>query len=104
MFKHLIFLIVLSLVVVLTLAYLNTGLMWFLNLHGFIAGLLGQIFATNYLGTLFIRLIALFAIPVIVSAVIALIYWIFKRHLMPHVIELTWILWFVLATIIVFQG
>jgi hypothetical protein len=100
MIKHLVFLIGFSVLLVLGQSYVQMGLHQLVVMHSLLVGLLDKIFTANGTANLIKNTLALMAIPVIISSLISLGYWILKRSVWPYAITLTWILWLVLATVI----
>lgn len=103
MIKNIVFLVGFSILLVLGQSYIQMGLHQLVAMHSLLVGVLDKIFTINGTATLIKNTLALMAIPVIISSLISLGYWIFKRSVWPYAITLTWILWLVLATIITMQ-
>lgn len=104
MAKHFIFLIGLSIVAVFfrtEVAYVVHGAIY---LHDRLVSYLTLVFSGGRWGQLIELGLALFIIPVALGGIIAGVYWLFKRILMPFMMEIIWILWFILLTALALQG
>ncbi|OGT29852.1 MAG: hypothetical protein A3E87_08910 [Gammaproteobacteria bacterium RIFCSPHIGHO2_12_FULL_35_23] len=101
MVKNIIFLIVASVLVILLANYLNEGLQQIMSFHDLLTGWLSQIFSKSKTGVLLVHLLALFIIPLVIAGIVAGIYWIFKRKSFPIFHEVMWVLWIILATLLV---
>jgi hypothetical protein len=102
--KQSVFLVLLSFGIIIGAQYVGTTLHWLNIAHTDLLQGLGQIFTHNRTGSLLAKLIAVFAIPVLLTALIAAIYGCFKRHLIPHVWLYVWAFWLILATMLIVQG
>lgn len=103
MIKNVIFFIGLSALVVWGQSYLQQGLHQFLWTHDFLLNGLSKIFTGNETAEIIKKTLALLAIPIFISGIISLGYWVFRRSAFPYAILLAWILWLILATAIVMQ-
>ena len=59
MVKHILAILVISIIVLFAQPYLNDALTWLMNFHTWMKNLLSLVFAGNYLGTLVTRWIPL---------------------------------------------
>lgn len=100
MLKHILLLIVLSIVVIIGLHQLAIFLHWIGYGHAWLAGKFNLLFSGISFGFLISRVLALIIIPLIVSLIPAFIYWLIKRSEMPHLFLVVWIIWIMLITII----
>ena len=94
--KHVLVLFLLSLVIIIfpmPFAYLVHGISSF---HNGILFLLGKIFTAGTIGILLQKIIAALLVPFIVSGVIAFVYWLIKRQMLPCFMEVAWVIWFFL--------
>lgn len=104
MAKHFIILVVVSLLAVFfrtEVAFIIHGA---LNVHDQIVSVLSNIFSGGRWGQLIELGLALFILPVFIGGLVAGIFWLFKRNIMPYMMEIIWILWFVLLTALSLQG
>ena len=104
MYKHIIYLLVLSVIVLFTIPYCNTGLHALLTVHSFIVNELGKIFAGGEIGHMIKNVVSVLIIPFGIGLIIFLIHWLFKRGHMPLLPNIIWALWFILMTAIVMKG
>ena len=106
MIKHIVALIVLSILVVMGMMYAQQLLQALLSAHEWISEELMQVFSGGEAGNLARQLIALLSIPVFVGIIPAIIYWALKRKAFPYFMPLVWATWLVLTAVIVisFKG
>lgn len=100
MLKHILLLIVLSIIVIIGLHQLALFLHWIGYGHAWLAGKFNLLFSGISFGFLISRVLALIIIPLIVALIPAFIYWLIKRSEMPHLFLVVWIIWIMLITII----
>lgn len=98
MLKHIISLIIASLLVLLLAQYLTIGLHWLQTLNGDFYNYSKSIFTGKSVGAILRQLIGLLLIPIVLAGVPALLYYAVYRKSMPHFNEVIWVLWIVLAT------
>jgi len=97
MLKQIIALILLSIIVSLSMSYAHLGLQLLLEAHDWISQLLSNVFAGGQTGVLAKNLIALLSIPILLSFIFAICYWVVRRHWFPYFMETVWVLWFLQA-------
>ncbi len=97
MFKQGIIYLLLSIVVVLLAKYANLLIIYIDLIYTHINIILVPIFSSSELGILIRKIITLVMIPVLIAAIPALVYYAIKRRQMPYFIQITWILWLVIA-------
>ncbi len=97
MLKQIIAIIVLSVAIILSLSYAQQAIQLLVAAHDWISNLLTDVFSGGQAGNLARGLIALLALPVLVGAIPALIYWMIRRHWFPYFMEVVWIVWLVQA-------
>lgn len=78
-------------------------LRYLLMFHDKIADALASIFSSAPAGRMIQEIIALIIIPVIAGAIAAFVFWLIKRHEMPHIISTVWFVWTVLLVTILAQ-
>ncbi len=103
MLKQLIILVLLSIIIILTMPYVQHGLHFLLASYHWISNLLAPIFSGGEAGNIIKKLIALLAVPIIVSFIVAFLYWIVKRSWFPYFIDIVWVLWLIQTTALVVQ-
>jgi hypothetical protein len=105
MLKQTIALILLSLLVITSMAYAQYGLEFLVTMHDWVAETLTQVFSGGTAGDITRQLLALLAAPLLIGLVPALIYWIIRRSWFPYFMQLVWIVWLLQAAalIVVFQ-
>jgi len=95
MVKHLIILVLLSVLVVLGMQYPQIGVKGLLAAHDWVSQLLTQVFSGGQVGNTIRELLALLCIPVVVGLIPSIIYWVVRRHWVPYFMEIVWIVWLV---------
>lgn len=92
--------IVLSIIAILLMHQIHIVLAWIAVAHQFLADKLALLIP----GDSWVRIarlsLALIIIPLIVALIPAFVYWLFKRHSMPNIMAVIWIIWVILVTII----
>ena len=101
MIKQVIAIIGLSVIIILSMLYVQEAIQILLGIHDWVADLLKDVFSGGQAGNVTRELIALLAAPVIVGFVPAIIYWVIKRSWFPYFMELVWVIWLVQATALV---
>lgn len=103
MIKHLVVLIVFSILAVFfkdQLVYVLHGLLY---IHNAIADGLGLIFSNDSAGQILQAVIALLLIPIVIGAAVTLVHWLFKHVMYPHTMEVIWIAWAILVVTMLSQ-
>ena len=95
MLKHVIALILFSLLVVIGMPYLQQGLALLLTTHGWISDTLSDVFSGGQAGSILKSMIAMLCIPVLIGLIPTIIYWLVKRTWFPYFGELIWVVWLV---------
>ena len=103
MLKNSILMIVASIIVMFFHHQIGFLLRFLLDLHDHVADGLGLIFSNATAGRLIQETIALIILPVGAGALAALLFWLAKRHEMPHIIGIVWVVWVVLVVVIASQ-
>lgn len=104
MVKHIVVLIIASIIAVFfrtEVSYIAHGL---LMVHDKIVHVLSAVFSGGQWGQLIELSFTLFILPVIFGLIVAGIYWMIKRKAMPRMMELVWIIWVILLTALSLQG
>ncbi|PIQ43861.1 MAG: hypothetical protein COV52_01255 [Gammaproteobacteria bacterium CG11_big_fil_rev_8_21_14_0_20_46_22] len=94
----------LSVIAILTARYCVIALQWLMSGYQDLIHQLQNVFANTSLGNFLSSLIALIGVPLIISAVIAGIYWAFRRQSIPGFWLYLWGFWLVLTTLVIYQG
>jgi hypothetical protein len=89
--------LMLSLLIILYSHQMKLFFVYMNMLYAYINLLLQPLFGSGIMGEAFRNMSALVLIPLVLSGIPALIYWIIKRKKMPYFIELTWLFWLILA-------
>jgi len=97
MIKQVIALIILSLVIILSMSYAQHGLQWLINTHNWVSQILTEVFSGGQAGKLTRGLIALLSVPILISLMPTLVYWVLKRHWFPYFMEIVWVVWLIQA-------
>ena len=101
MIKQIIFILLLSVVILLTMPYAQHGVQYLVDIHTWISNALMQVFSGGTAGNLARGLLALLAVPVLVGLVPAIIYWLIKRRWFPYFMEFVWVTWLIEVTALV---
>ncbi len=104
MLKHIIAFILISLAVVLFASVFQHGLDYLLTAHAWTANQLKLIFSGSQAADIIRQILALFAIPLIITLIPVAIYWFAKRGWLPWAMEIFWIMWFVQTALVVMQA
>lgn len=97
MLKQLIALIILSIAVIFFMTYAQAIIHLLLSAHEWISQMLTNVFAGGQSGKLAKEVIALLSIPILISFIPAILYWIVKRQWFPYFMEVIWIVWLLQA-------
>lgn len=97
MIKQVIALMALSFVIIFSMPYAQQAVQLLVNSHEWASQLLTDVFSGGPAGNMIRSLIALLSIPVIVSLIPTIAYWIIRRHWFPYFMEIVWIVWLVQA-------
>jgi hypothetical protein len=95
MLKHIIAIILLSVLVVIAMPYAQSGLNALLAAHDWIADTLKQVFSGGEAGNITRQLIALLSVPLLVGLIPAILYWFARRKWFPYFMELVWVTWLI---------
>ncbi|QTS83634.1 hypothetical protein [Coxiella endosymbiont of Amblyomma nuttalli] len=98
MFKQFVLIILLSFVSILFRQETTRLLDGLVYLHNYIARVLHLIFFNDNVGRVMQDVISLLIIPVITGILVAAIFWIIKRMVMPHIMVVIWVVWSILLT------
>ncbi len=100
MFKHVLALIVLSILAVIFKSELAVVLQWIIDWHQHMLTWLGSVFSADKVGVLTQHSLALLIIPVLITAIAALALWILRRKMIPFLPEVMWVVWLLLVALI----
>lgn len=101
MLKHIVALLVISVLIILGMSYAQDALKLILSGHDWVAETLTQVFSGGETGDIIRKLIALLAIPVVVGLIPGVIYWVTKRRWFPYFMELVWVVWLIQTSALV---
>ncbi len=101
--KHLLILIVCSVLAVFFKNQLVHVLNGLLYLHNAIANGLSDVFSSDDLGKILQAVIALLIIPLIVGIAVSFIHWMMKHTYYPYTMQIIWIAWAVLLVAMLSQ-
>jgi hypothetical protein len=93
MIKHILAIILLSIVAVVSMLYAQQGLQWMVAAHDWVADALTQVFSGGQAGNIIRELIALLTVPVVIGLIPIVIYWVARRHFFPYFMQIVWIVW-----------
>lgn len=98
MAKNLVILIIVSILAVFFRTEVAQVIQAVLHVHDRIVDLLASVFSPGQWGQLIELSLVLFCIPVVVGFVVSGVYWLVKRTTLPFLMEVVWVVWFVLLT------
>src|SRR5437879_646562 len=101
MIKHILAIIVVSIIVIVGMPYVQQGLHILIAGHDWLSNLLTNVFSGGQAGNITRQLIALLAIPVVVALIPTIIFWLAKRAWFPYFMELVWVIWLVQTSALV---
>ena len=101
MLKHIIAITVISLIIIVSMPYAQQMLQYIVAAHDWISDMLKEVFSVDQAGNIIRQLIALLVIPLVVSLIPAIIYWLARRQKLPYFMELVWVVWLVQTAAIV---
>lgn len=93
MIKHVIALILISLLVILAMPYAQVALQALVSMHDWVSDMLTKVFSDGKAGDIIRQLLALLAVPLLVGFVPAFVYWLVKRSWFPYFMEFAWVTW-----------
>lgn len=99
--KNLLVLVLFSLGVIYGAPHLRPTLFFLVSSRDWISQLLLQVFSGGQLGFIIRKLLSLLAIPLLVGAIPAFIYWLSKRRRFPYLMQVIWAVWLIQTTAIV---
>lgn len=97
MIKQGLLLVALCVVLLYVMPYAQVGMDYLLQAHDWIFEALTEVFSAGKSGNLARSLIAEISIPVLVSCVPLILYWILKREWFPYFMEFVWVVWLIQA-------
>jgi hypothetical protein len=103
MIKHIIAIVVLSLLIILTMSHVQTLLQALLSAHDWIATILKEVFSDGATGNATRELLASLAIPFIAGLIPAALYWLAKRSWFPYFMSVVWVVWLIQTSALVIQ-
>lgn len=95
MLKQIIAIVLLSILVTLTMPYIQDGIQTMLSGHAWVSQLLMEVFAGGSTGSLIRSLISLLVIPIVIGLIPVTIFWLAKRKWFPYFMQLVWVVWLV---------
>jgi hypothetical protein len=101
MLKQIFLIIFASIVIIFFTPFLQHVLHMIVASHDWINNQLKQVFSVGEAGRIIRELLAMLAVPVLVSIFPAAIYWLIKRAWFPWTLEIIWVVWLMQATAIV---
>ncbi len=97
MLKQSIIYLALSILTILFAKYMHVLIVYIDYAFVFVNLQLSQIFSHNPTGDTVRRVLTLVFIPMVITAIPALIYRLIKKRQMPYFIECTWIVWLIIV-------
>lgn len=95
MLKHIIVIVLLSILVITSMPYVQQGLQWILAAHDWIADVLREVFSGGPAGNIIRELLALLVIPIVIALIPTIIYWLVRRRWFPWFMEVVWVVWLI---------
>ncbi len=103
MFKHLVLLVVATILVVIFRDPIVHALNFLLLIHHRLASSLSLLFSGDSVGRIAQNVLAILIIPCAVGGVFALVYYIIKKSHYAHTMMTIWVVWLVLASTLLAQ-
>lgn len=97
MIKTILIYLLLSIIVVLAARYVHMMLIYIDLAYNYCSLHLFHFLNISAMGRFTHRIITLSLLPVFITAIPALLYWLIKRKNMPHFIAITWLIWLVIV-------
>ena len=101
MLKHIIAITVISLIIIISMPNTQKMLQYVFPPPDWFSAMLKEVFSVDQAGDIIRQLIALLVIPLVVSLIPAIIYWLARRQKLPYFMELVWVVWLVQTAAIV---
>jgi hypothetical protein len=101
MLKHIAAIILLSILIILTMANVQVILNSLLAAHQWISQTLTDVFSGGPAGNLTRQLIALLCLPLLIGLIPVAVYWLAKRSFFPYFMTFVWASWLVEVTALV---
>jgi hypothetical protein len=101
MLKHIIAIILISLLVILTMPYVQMAVHGLMDAYNWINHMLTQVFSGDKAGNTTRDLIAMLVLPLAAGLVPAIPYYFAKRSFLPFFMTIVWVIWLVEVTAIV---
>lgn len=95
MLKHIGAIVGLSMVLMLTILYVQTGLQYLVFAHEWLSNILKEVFSGGEAGNIIRQLLALITIPFALGLVPVIIYWLARREWFPYFMQCVWIVWLI---------
>jgi hypothetical protein len=103
MLRHVLALIIFSILIILFRSEFAVFLHYIGYWHSWLGEKMLLLFSTSTTGELVSHVLALVLIPILIALIPAFLYWVIRRHEMPYLAIVTWILWIILSTIVVLR-
>jgi hypothetical protein len=103
MIKHLIAIVLFSILVILFMPQAQIAIKGLLAAHDWVANVLKDVFSDGPSGNLIRELIASLTVPFVVALLPAAIYWMVKRHWFPYFMPIAWVLWLIQTSALVIE-
>lgn len=103
MLKQVIALLVLSIVIILGMSYAQQSLQWIVDAHDWVSQVLTNVFSGGEAGDLTRKLLALLAIPLVISLIPVVVYWLARRSWFPYFMQIFWVTWLLQTAALVIQ-
>jgi hypothetical protein len=103
MIKHIIAIVLLSVLIVLTMSHVQTLLHLLLAAHDWVANTLKDVFSDGTSGNATRELIASLTIPFAVGLIPAGVYWLVRRSWFPYFMTVVWVTWLIQTSALVIQ-
>ncbi|NCT57025.1 MAG: hypothetical protein GW760_04855 [Legionella sp.] len=97
MLKQSLIYLLLSMLVIMLANYVKIFIIYVDIFYTYINARLNPLFGSGFVGEIFRNTFTLVLVPLAIAAIPALVYKLIKRKHMPYFIELTWVLWLIIA-------
>jgi hypothetical protein len=100
MLKHIIAIVLLSVLIILALPQVQTVLHWLMDAYNWLAQTLTQVFSGGKAGNTTRELIAILILPFLIGLLPAIPYYFIRRSFFPYFMTIVWVVWLIEVTAI----
>lgn len=97
MWKHLILIVLLSVIIIVAMPQAQQVIQLLVNAHDWVAQALMEVFSGANLGNALRGIIALLIIPFLCAFIPAVFYWLVRKSWFPYFFPIMWVIWLLQA-------